>query len=464
MYLHGVSQGPAAESTPCVLYPVFSPNYQFTVLSFLCKRTLLRRLRLDGGVVMTTSEERVVVRAPIDRLGEVGHRIRSRLLTAILYGTPLLVVVQKYRTPLRDVAMRVFSFFGTEDFYTLLIPILLWIIDGRLGRLFLLLLTIGFYVTGILKNSLCLPRPPIPTVVPLEVASDWALPSLHAVNGVICPWYIFFYTYIHYNWSASMQTWLFLVIAVWSFMVMFSRLYLGVHSPADIVSGGFIGCGILAIWFQVDLAIDVYVMTSNNVALMAVVWSAILALVHPHSHPYTLTYPDSVVLIGLSTGLVIGTSRKDLPVGTYMAVLDRPNGLSTLQIFGVSMMRLVMGMIILLLVRIVTKKLCRPVISWCVLNCGLTPVSSSKIIAEHPFNVHYTPAFTLPGELVAMDKNKPESKLEHEQDEASMSPPMPSKKSKSYMDIDVPTKYIVYCCMGWFAAQGAPLLFHLMGT
>lgn len=409
---------------------------------------------------MAASEEGIVVRAPIDRLGEVGHFIRSRLLTAILYGTPLLVVVQKYRTPFRDGAMKVFSFFGTEDFYTLLIPILLWIIEGRLGRLFLLLLTIGFYVTGILKNSLCLPRPPVPTVVPLEAASDWALPSLHAVNGVICPWYIFFYTYIHYDWSASTQIWLFLLIAVWSFMVMFSRLYLGVHSPADIVSGGFIGCGILALWFQLDLTIDVYVTTSSSVALMAVVWSVILALIHPHSEPYTLTYPDSVVLLGLSTGLVIGTSRKDLPVGTYLAILDRPNGLSTTQIFMVSILRLVVGMMVLLLVRIVVKKLCRPVISWCVLSCGLTPLSSSKVISEHPFNVHYTPAFTLPHELVAMNKNKPESKIEQEQDDSSMPSP---KKRKSYMDIDVPTKYIVYCLMGWCAAQGAPLLFQLVG-
>lgn len=417
-------------------------------------------------VLQMDSDERVVVRAPIDRLGEAGHRIRSRLLTTILYGTPLLVVIQKYRTPLRDVIMKVCSFFGNEDFYTLLIPILLWIIDGRLGRLFLLLLALGFYVTGILKNSLCLPRPPTPAVVPLEFASDWALPSLHAVNGVICPWYIFFYTYIHYDWSTSMQTLLFLVIAVWSFMVMFSRLYLGVHSPADIVSGGFIGCGILAIWLQVDLAIDVFVKTSNNAVLMAVVWSAILAFIHPHSHPYTLTYPDTIVNLGLATGLVIGTSWMDLPIGAATALLGRRNGLTMFQIFTGSVMRFVTGTTILFLLRIVLKRVCRPVMSWCVVNFGLTPVSSSKIVAERPFNTHYTPAFTLPGELVELDKSKRASKIEHaHEDEVSMSPSMPSsEKSDRFVDIDVPTKYIVYCCMGWFASQGAHLLFHLMGT
>ncbi|XP_062511387.1 uncharacterized protein LOC134187287 [Corticium candelabrum] len=407
-------------------------------------------------LIKMSSENRVVVRAPIDRLGEPGHRIRSFFLTAILYGTPLLVVVQKYRSPPRDIFMKVCSFFGTEDFYTLIIPILLWIVDGRLGRLFLLLLAVGFYVTGILKNTLCLPRPPSPAVVPLEVTSDWALPSLHAVNGVICPWYIFFYAYIHYEWTATMQTSLFLVTIVWSFMVMFSRLYLGVHSPADIVSGGFIGCGILAIWLQVDVDIDTYVRTSNTAVLMVIVWSAILAFVHPHSQPYTLTYPDSVVLLGLSTGLVIGTSNFDLHVGASTALLDRPNGFTLPQIIGLSVLRFVVGSSILLLVRIVMKKVCRPVISWCTLNCGLTPVSSSKIVVEHPTNMHYTPAFTLPGEIVA-DKNK------HNEKDESMTAPRPSlENSDRSVDIDIPVKYIVYSCMGWFASQGAPLLFHLM--
>lgn len=45
---------------------------------------------------------------------------------------------------------------------------------------------------------------------------------------------------------------------------MFSRLYLGVHSPADIVSGGIVGCIILALWIKVDNAVDLYISFGNN--------------------------------------------------------------------------------------------------------------------------------------------------------------------------------------------------------
>ena len=40
---------------------------------------------------------------------------------------------------------------------------------------------------------------------------------------------------------------------------MFSRLYLGVHSPADIVAGGIIGCVILAYWIKIDTILDRYI-------------------------------------------------------------------------------------------------------------------------------------------------------------------------------------------------------------
>ena len=49
-----------------------------------------------------------------------------------------------------------------------------------------------------------------------------------------------------------------------SISVMFSRLYLGVHSPADIVAGGIVGCMILAYWIKIDAVIDRYIAFGDN--------------------------------------------------------------------------------------------------------------------------------------------------------------------------------------------------------
>ena len=49
-----------------------------------------------------------------------------------------------------------------------------------------------------------------------------------------------------------------------SISVMFSRLYLGVHSPADIVAGGIVGCIILAYWIKIDNVVDRYISYGDN--------------------------------------------------------------------------------------------------------------------------------------------------------------------------------------------------------
>lgn len=41
-----------------------------------------------------------------------------------------------------------------------------------------------------------------------------------------------------------------------SFSVMFSRIYLGVHSPADVVTGSLLGCIALAAWLHYDDFLD----------------------------------------------------------------------------------------------------------------------------------------------------------------------------------------------------------------
>eukprot|EP00731_Ephydatia_muelleri_P038076 Em0648g3a len=193
---------------------------------------------------------------PIHRFGNSGRWIRAKLLAGILHGTPVLLHIQNLRTPRLNMIMKMVSFLGEEEFYTPLVAAIVWLVDARLGRLVTLLMALGFYLAGATKNFLCLPRPPSP-VVPLERCNDWALPSHHAVLSVNVPWYIWFYTYLHSsNMSSSVLFVLFFLTVLWSFSVMFSRMYLGVHSPADIVVGGILGCLLLAGWLHWDLYID----------------------------------------------------------------------------------------------------------------------------------------------------------------------------------------------------------------
>ena len=49
---------------------------------------------------------------------------------------------------------------------------------------------------------------------------------------------------------------------------MLSRLYLGVHSPADIVSGGLLGCLLLSAYLQIDDAVRQFAKRSRFITIL----------------------------------------------------------------------------------------------------------------------------------------------------------------------------------------------------
>ena len=77
---------------------------------------------------------RLEVYPPIHRLGVLGRWVRAKLLAEILRGTPVLVRIQSLRSPWRNAVMQASSFLGEEEFYMLLVALVVWIVDAKLGR------------------------------------------------------------------------------------------------------------------------------------------------------------------------------------------------------------------------------------------------------------------------------------------------------------------------------------------
>ena len=178
------------------------------------------------------------------------------------------------------------------------------------------------YCAGFCKNLLCLPRPPAPPIIPLHRCSDWSLPSHHAVLSVNVPWYIWAYVSIHYSssLSPSLSTILFISIALWSFLVMFSRMYLGVHSPADILTGGVIGCVILVLWLQNYTLLESYLSSSREALPITLVVILCLLSMHPDPPPTTIIFAETVCMVGVAVGALLGWIYA--PVSSF-AVLER---------------------------------------------------------------------------------------------------------------------------------------------
>lgn len=132
-----------------------------------------------------------------------------------------------------------FTFLGSEEFYLLALPILYWCIDAALGLRIGLILLVNTGINDALKMTFHAPRPYwfSANVRPLAAESSFGLPSGHSQNAVAI-------------WGSTAlylgKRWVWGIALALMFLIGFSRLYLGVHFPQDILAGW--GLGALLLW------------------------------------------------------------------------------------------------------------------------------------------------------------------------------------------------------------------------
>ena len=290
--------------------------------------------------------------------------------------------------------MSVVSFLGEEEFYTPLVAFIVWLIDAKLGRLLCLLMALGFYITGVLKNLLCLPRPPCPPIQPLQRCNDWSLPSHHAVLSVNVPWYIWFYVFVNYDLGPQELVVLFSVISLWSFCVMFSRMYLGVHSPADILTGGILGCLLLSLWLLVDSAVDEYIASSPSSVLFLLPLILVMLCAHPDPAPTTIIFTETVCMMGVATGFVLGRAHAQPSI--LYAVVERRHAYSSIgSLLMCCVVRFVLGFTALLASKAAVEYVTKTVLVYAGHLMGIPTTCvkrRSKVTSEH---VHFSHSFVV---------------------------------------------------------------------
>ena len=148
-------------------------------------------------------------------------------------GLAIVLYVQSLSGPLTPV-MHFFSFLGTETFYLLVPPALLWCFDAAFGLQVGLLLLTSANLNATAKMLFGTPRPywMDPRVRALATETTYGFPSGHAQNAVSL-------------WGmlacAARRRWVAYVCLVLILCISFSRLALGVHSPTDVLGGWLIG-------------------------------------------------------------------------------------------------------------------------------------------------------------------------------------------------------------------------------
>ncbi|MFZ3131133.1 MAG: phosphatase PAP2 family protein [Desulfosporosinus sp.] len=155
-----------------------------------------------------------------------------------------LEAIQFFHNPSTDAFFILLSFLGSEPTYILIIVVLFWNVDKRFGfRLAVLFLT-SMAFNGFLKDLFHTQRPIGQAGVRslyLSSAAGNSFPSGHSQGAAT------FYPYVWQHWRRQ-KIWhrigIFMILGIG-----FSRLYLGVHWPGDILGGYFFGA-LMVLGFQ----------------------------------------------------------------------------------------------------------------------------------------------------------------------------------------------------------------------
>lgn len=136
-------------------------------------------------------------------------------------------------------SMRFLSYLGTEEFFLIVLPFVYWTIDSALGLRLGIILVSSNLINYVGKLIFAEPRPywvsrDVRVFWPTE--TTFGIPSGHAQLPMtvwgMCAAY-------------AKQTWVWAAVLLVVFFIGFSRVYLGVHFPHDVLAGWLIGAAIL---------------------------------------------------------------------------------------------------------------------------------------------------------------------------------------------------------------------------
>ena len=151
-------------------------------------------------------------------------------------GAEFIVWLQQFQTPLGNEIFELITSFGGSS-YLYMIPLVVWCVDYRTGLRLLAVFSITVFVNTTLKTLISQPRPfQLDPRVISRGEDGYGLPSGHAQLVVV------FWGVIA-RWVGNPWFWTLCVVLMAA--IGFSRIYLGVHFPSDVIAGWALGAATL---------------------------------------------------------------------------------------------------------------------------------------------------------------------------------------------------------------------------
>lgn len=156
-----------------------------------------------------------------------------------MFEVGLIQWLQTFSSPFLDTFFQMFTHLGSHYAYMAIIPFVYWAVDRRVGARLGGLFLFSMWLNGLLKEYMILPRPDPQLVRVMADEPSPGFPSGHA-QGAMTLW-----GYLAVGLQRKWVTWLAAILIV---LLPVSRLYLGVHFPADILGGLALGAALIGLF------------------------------------------------------------------------------------------------------------------------------------------------------------------------------------------------------------------------
>lgn len=193
------------------------------------------------------------------------------------------------------------SYIGDGPPLVAIVLIVYWCVNKRAGQFSFIAFGAGNFVNQLLKNIVCAYRPWIrdSAIVPaekaIEGATGYSFPSGHTTGTAT--------SLGSFAWLArGKRLWITIVCVVVILLMMFARLFLGVHTPQDVLVGLLIAIVVIALTQLFFNWLDRWdaMMPEHNkdilVAVIVIVVSA-LSVAFVMLKPYPMDYVDGALLV-----------------------------------------------------------------------------------------------------------------------------------------------------------------------